>query len=364
MRLRSKSSIYSIQKVLSDSGRTTVCVAYRKNPDYPWVRQKVLLKIFTSLSPAYPLELDSLLQMRSPYCISVLSFEKIENKPALILEWVDGINLFQLIRQSKPLSPFEISLICLRVQQGFMDLNKQGLVHGDLSLSNVLVDRKGHIRLIDFGKANYLGSGISYTPGFVAPEILKGEKPSFESDLFSLGILEKALENTDTIKDAPKAGDILLDPLPQNRRIKEFIYYKQAKETLAKKVNFILNQETHKGAIKSNFNQPNSDLRMSVSSMIFCLSLLTLSFINSGMVQVPNFGSINIRSHQWLYIEVASKSGFTPFESGPLKPGKYHLIWRNNKSGGEAIITIKENVHLILTEEDLNLKQKNSSFGQ
>lgn len=352
MRLRSKSSIYNIQKVLSDNGRTTVCMAYRKNSDYPWVRQKVLLKIFTNLSPAYPLELDSLLQMRSPYCITVLSFEKIESRPALILEWVDGINLFQLIRQSKPLNPFEISLICLRIQQGLMDLNKQGLVHGDLSLSNVLVDRKGHIRLIDFGKANYLGSNISYTPGFAAPEILRGEKPSFESDLFSLGILEKTLENINITKDFSKEGDPLLDPLTQNRRIKDFIYYKQAKDTLAKKVNSILNQETFKEFKKTtSFNQPNKESR--TSFIAFFLGLLTLSFINSGMFQAPNFGSINIRSHQWLYIEVANKSGFTPFESGPLQPGKYNLFWKSNNAKGKKIVTIKENLHLLLTPEDL-----------
>ncbi len=354
MKLHSKSSIYNIQKVLSDNGNTTVCMAYRKNPDYPWVRQKVLLKIFTTLSSAYPLELDSLLQIRSPYCISVLSFEKIENKPALILEWIDGINLFQLIRQTKLLTPFEISLICLRVQQGLMDLNKQGLVHGDLSLSNVLVDRKGHIRIIDFGKANYLSSDISYTPGFAAPEVLKGEKPSFQSDLFSLGVLEKKLENLEFNEDLSKEGDILLDPFPQNRRVKEFIYYKQAKDTLAKKVNVILNQETIKEVKKPIFrNSLNKRNRKQFSFIMFCIGLLALGFTNSGMLSAPDFGSINIRSHQWLYIEVAYKSGFTPFESGPLKPGKYNLLWKNSNNQGKKTIIIKENSHLLLTAEDL-----------
>ena len=351
MKLRSKSSVYNIQKVFSDNGKTTVCMAYRKNPEYPWVRQKVLLKIFTNLSPAYPLELDSLLQMRSPYCISVLNFEKIENRPALILEWIDGINLFQLIRQSKTLTPFEISLICLRIQQGLIDLNKQGLIHGDLSLSNVLVDRKGRIRLIDFGKANYLAEGVSYTPGFTAPEVLKGEKPSFESDLFSLGVLEKTLENKDIKQDVSKTGDTLLDPLPQNRRAKEFIYYKQAQNTLAQKVNFILAQENHKKIMKPLFNSKNK--KTGWSFMMSCLGLFALSAVNSGMLQAPDFGSISIRSSKWLYIEVADKSGFTPFESGPLKPGKYNILWKSKNNKGEKTITIRENSHLLITAEDL-----------
>lgn len=351
MKLCSKSSIYNIQRVFSDNGKTTVCMAYRKNPDYPWVRQKVLLKIFTNLSPAYPLELDSLLQMRSPYCISVLSFEKIENRPALILEWVDGINLFQLIRQSKTLSPFEISLICFRVQQGLIDLNKQGLAHGDLSLSNVLVDRKGHIRLIDFGKANYLGSDVLYTPGFTAPEILRGDKPSFESDLFSLGVLEKILENVDAKQNFSKEGDTLLDPLPHNRRIKEFIYYKQAKNTLAQKVNVILAQETNKKIIKPLMDSQNK--KTGFSFAVFFFGLFILGMINSGMIQTLDFGSVNIRSSKWLYIEIANRSGFTPFESGPLKPGKYNIVWKSKNNKGEKMITINENSHLLLTAKDL-----------
>ncbi len=354
MKLRSKSSVYDVQKVLSDNEQVAVCTAHRKNPDYPWVRQKVLLKVFKTLSPSYPLELDSLLKVQSSFCISVLNFEKIENKPALVLEWVDGINLFQLIRQSQALNPFEVSLICLKIQQGLIDLNKQGLVHGDLSLSNVLVDRKGCIRLIDFGKANYLGSNISYTPGFSAPEILKGERPSFESDLFSLGVLEKTLEleNEDVKKDFSKEGDTLLDPLPQNRRIKEFIYYKQAQNTLAKKVNFILNQENTKTDQPPELLQTNFKGKKS-SFLIFFLGLSALGLMNSGMLKSPSFGSINIRSHQWMYIEVAGKSGFTPFESGPLKPGKYSLIWKDNSRTGQKIIVVKENSHLLFTEKNL-----------
>ena len=350
MKLRSKSSVYDIQKVLLDNGRTTVCTAYRKNPDYPWVRQKVLLKIFTSLSPSYPLELDSLLQVRSSYCVSVLNFEKIENRPALVLEWVDGVNLFQLIRQSPALNPFEVSFICSRVQQGLVDLNKQGLVHGDLSLSNVLVNRKGRIYLIDFGKANYLGSDIASTHGFTAPEILRGEQASFESDLFSLGVLEKTLENKAAKRVLSKEGDTLLDPLPQNRQLKEFIYYKQAKKTLAEKVNFILNQRTSKQT--APFRSSYKEKRKISSFFAFCMGLSALGLVNSGMLKVPDFGSLNIRSHRWMYIEIADKSGFTPFESGPLKPGKYELIWKNNNKKGQKMVTIEENSHLLLTEKD------------
>ncbi len=350
MKLRSKSSIYSIQKVFSENERATVCMAYRKNKDYPWIRQKVLLKIFKKNSRQYPLELDSILQVRSPYCVSVLNFESIENHPSLILEWCDSLNLFQLIRQTSKLDLLEIAYICLQVQQGIIDLNQQGICHGDLSLSNILIDRKGNIRLIDFGKANYLGGEIFTTSYFTAPEIFKGETPNFYSDLYSLGVLEKVLnENHKSFKkehNFSQEGDILLDPIPQKRRRKEFINYKKAKETLAFKVNSILSQQA---LIDLRRSKPKK-YHPSIPYVLILASLVLMTALGSG--RRPIYGSIHVRSHKWMHIQLKNRSSFTPFESGPLNSGKYQLKWRTEAQEGVKTIYLKENSHLLLTEKD------------
>ena len=350
MKLRSKSSIYNIQKVFSENERATVCMAYRKNKDYPWIRQKVLLKIFEKNSRDYPLELDSILQVRSPYCASVLNFESIEDRPALILEWCDGLNLFQLVRQTSQLDALEVSYICLQVQQGLVDLNQQGVCHGDLSLSNIMVDRKGNIRLIDFGKANYMAQGVFSTSYFTAPELFQGETPNFYSDLYSLGVLEKILtEHHKSFKkdhNFSQTGDPLLDPIPEKRRMKEFINYKESKKALALKVNSILSQQTLR------------DLKVSKSrryQLPFYYILILASFIlmtTTGSVPRSFYGSIQVRSHKWMHIQLKDRAGFAPFESGPLKSGKYKLKWKTESDQGEKTIYLKENSHLLLTEKD------------
>ena len=350
MKLRSKSSIYSIQKVFSENERATVCTAYRKNKDYPWIRQKVLLKIFKKNSQQYPLELDSILQIRSPYCVSILNFESIEDRPALILEWCDSLNLFQLIRQTSKLNALEVSYICLQVQKGIVDLNQQGTCHGDLSLSNILIDRKGNILLIDFGKANYMGDDIFTTSYFTAPELFQRETPNFYSDLYSLGVLEKILnENHRSFEKGhsfAQEGDFLLDPIPQKRRMKEFINYKKAKESLALKVNSILSQQTLKDL---RLSKPKR-YRLRIPYIVLLVSFILMTAIGSGMRS--SYGSIQVRSHKWMHIQLQDKSGFTPFESGPLTLGKYELKWRTQDQKGSKTIYIKENSHLLLTEKD------------
>ena len=145
MKLYSASSIYEIQTFISQGENSTVCLAYRKHKHYP-IRQKILLKIFKPKSNIYPLELESLIRVRSNYCVKILHFELINHQPALILEWIDGLNLLQFMKYSSSLTAGEISCICHQIQQGLIDLKNHGICHGDLSESNVLIDKQGNIK--------------------------------------------------------------------------------------------------------------------------------------------------------------------------------------------------------------------------
>lgn len=345
MKLYSKSSIYEIKKFISQNEQSTVCMAYRKNKHYA-IRQKVLLKIFKAQSNIYPLELESLIHVRSNYCVRILHFELIDHKPALILEWIDGINLLQLI-SSHTLTLSEVSYICYQIQQGLIDLKNHGICHGDLSLSNTLIDTAGRIKLIDFGKGNYTEKEIFSTPYFTAPEILRGEKPHFLSDLFSMGVLEKYLIENSYLKETSINGDPLLDPSPYKRKTKTFHFNSSSQKLLSKKVFFILNKQNLSILKTQPILKNKSKWNFSFLSLIF------LGITTSGMQQKEYVGSLNVRSHKWFYIQIGDKTGFTPFSSGPLSTGNYVLHWRNKKDRGSKVITIKEGHHLLLTDKDL-----------
>ncbi|XP_015523014.2 mos protein isoform X1 [Neodiprion pinetum] len=72
--------------------------------------------------------------------------------------------------------------------------HRAGVVHADVKPKNILMAADGNPKLADFGSSVLLGeedtyTGIRGTPGYVAPEVIRGELPSPPSDIYSLGIL-------------------------------------------------------------------------------------------------------------------------------------------------------------------------------
>src|SRR5258706_13099661 len=89
-----------------------------------------------------------------------------------------------------------LGLVAARVAHGLEALHAAGVLHGDLKPSNVMVVPGGPhglpagVRLLDFGLAALLGSerrGHRGTPGYAAPEVVRGEAQTAASDLYGLG---------------------------------------------------------------------------------------------------------------------------------------------------------------------------------
>lgn len=118
-------------------------------------------------------------------------------EPYIVMEHVDGIRLGDWL-ETRPPHADRVALfldICSAV--GFAHQNL--IIHRDLTTSNILVDRDGNAKLIDFGIARpplapapLRQPGIvarSLTPGFAAPERLAGDPATTLSDIYSLGVL-------------------------------------------------------------------------------------------------------------------------------------------------------------------------------
>ena len=79
--------------------------------------------------------------------------------------------------------------IAIKLSKEVKIAQDSGLVHRDLKPTNVMVDAKKELALVDFGIGNYNVDlkGSCGTPGFNAPEQFSGEEQDFPVDIFSLG---------------------------------------------------------------------------------------------------------------------------------------------------------------------------------
>lgn len=112
----------------------------------------------------------------------------------IIQEYVNGVTLSKLFRQKDGNLPYQdIIDYAIQICEVLQYLHDQQIVYKDLKPSNIMIDEKNSVKLIDFGLARKYGNQNSKdtlpmgTVGFAAPEQFEGGQTDHRTDLFSLG---------------------------------------------------------------------------------------------------------------------------------------------------------------------------------
>lgn len=115
-----------------------------------------------------------------------------DGRLALVMPLLRGGSLAALVRARGHLSPGEVVTVLAPLAGALGRLHAAGVVHGDVSAGNVLLDLEGRPVLADLGLGRVLGEAAAAvwgTPGHIAPEVLLGADPSPASDVYALGAL-------------------------------------------------------------------------------------------------------------------------------------------------------------------------------
>ncbi len=186
-------------------GRGGMGVVYKARQ--PRLNRLVALKILARereqnerFNERFTREAQVLARLNHPNIVTVYDFGEAGGYCYLLMEFVDGLSLRQLLQTGK-MNAEQALTIVPKICEALQYAHEQGVVHRDIKPENILLDKQGRLKIADFGIAKMLGveggdrtltgaKDIVGTPHYMAPEQI--EKPlevDHRADIYSLGVV-------------------------------------------------------------------------------------------------------------------------------------------------------------------------------
>jgi len=189
---------YQVIEELGKGGMGRVYKVFDKE-----IKEKVALKL---LNPEIASDSQTIERFRNELKLArkishrnvcrMFDLSKEEGTHFITMEYVSGENLKSSIRRVGPLSAGKAIFIAGQICEGLSEAHGLGVVHRDLKPQNIMIDRDGNARIMDFGIARSLkAKGITDagvmigTPEYMSVEQVEGKKVDRRSDIYSLGVI-------------------------------------------------------------------------------------------------------------------------------------------------------------------------------
>jgi serine/threonine-protein kinase len=153
-------------------------------------------------------------QVAHPNVCRVYDIGEVEGLHFLSMEFIDGEDLSSLLRRIGRLPGDKAVEVARQMCAGLAVAHEQGVLHRDLKPANVMIDGRGKARITDFGLAvvseELRGEEVmAGTPAYMAPEQLKGQEVTKQSDIYALGLVLYELFTGKRVYEAKSLNELI-----------------------------------------------------------------------------------------------------------------------------------------------------------
>ena len=141
-------------------------------------------------------EAQSAASLSHPNIVSVYDVGKEGDTEYIVMEYVEGRNLKEIIREYAPLSTDQSINLGRQITEAIQNAHEHHIIHRDIKPHNILVTSEGQAKVTDFGIARAVSSATVTHTGdiigsvhYMSPEQAKGLQSNEQSDIYSLGIV-------------------------------------------------------------------------------------------------------------------------------------------------------------------------------
>jgi serine/threonine protein kinase len=194
-------SEYEMVRPIGRGGMGTVFLARHTK-----LGRQVALKVLSSdrliqprMRKRFETEMRAIGQLSHPNIVTAYDAREIEELAVLITEFIDGLDVGQILRRTGRLSISNASEIAKQIAVALQYIAEQGLVHRDIKPSNVMIGKTGNVKLLDLGLARLqVGDGERVemtatgqalgTADYIAPEqVNNSRRVDIRADIYALG---------------------------------------------------------------------------------------------------------------------------------------------------------------------------------
>ncbi len=189
---------YQVLEELGRGGMGKVYKVFDKE-----IKEKIALKLLSPeiasderIIERFRNELKLARQVSHRYVCRMFDLNKEEGAYYITMEYISGEDLKSMIKMMGPMSSGKAVIIIKQVCKGLREAHRRGIAHLDLKPQNIMIDKEGSVRIMDFGIARSLKTEVKPekgvligTPEYMSPEQVLGKDVDHRSDIYSLGVI-------------------------------------------------------------------------------------------------------------------------------------------------------------------------------